>query len=123
VPRLNKNITVSWCEVTAANLRKEGKMKKEILTLISSFIITIILALSLCTIALHFKTTNSSINLLLDKIDGLENDYRASECKYEKELIDKVDELTRYKLMSEQENRDLKEQIKVFGGFWKGAEK
>jgi uncharacterized protein YoxC len=94
---------------------------KEILLRIVSMIIALAITLSLCIIVYNSKNTYKTIIDLADKIDGLKTDYRAPELtNNNKELLDKIEELTRDNERYEMENAALVDYINGFEDkFWK----
>jgi cell division protein FtsB len=104
-------------------VRGEG-MKKEIQYRILSTLLAIIIVLGVCSVAYNIKIHDKSINLYLDKIDGLNGNFEAYSTKNEKVLTDKVEELARDNERLSAENAALKDYIKGFKDkFWKEGKK
>lgn len=89
-------------------------MKQEALYRITSLIIAFILTLAVCSIVYFDKNTYKTIIDIADKIDGLE--WQIEPCRYEGELLDRIDELTRENERLIMEVASQHAELKVYEG-------
>lgn len=90
-------------------------MKQEIKYLIASTLLAIIIVLGVCSIAYNVKIHNKSINLYLDKIDGLKTQIDTSALTNYNALADRIEALSRDNERLTSENAALKDEIREFG--------